>query len=53
MAIAAMEMPIAMNRFGLPGVEISVFCGSAFMISEIFQRTYNDCQADVGDGFGD
>jgi hypothetical protein len=32
MAMAAMEMPIAMKRFGRPGVEISVFCGKAFMM---------------------
>jgi hypothetical protein len=33
MAMAAIDMPIAMNRFGLPGIEISVFWGSALMMS--------------------
>ncbi len=33
MAMAAIEMPSAMNHFGLPGVEISVFLGNAFMMS--------------------
>jgi hypothetical protein len=39
MAIDAIEMQIAMNLFGLPGIEISVFCGSAFMIS---RKSSND-----------
>jgi hypothetical protein len=33
MAIAAMESPIVINCFGQPGIEISVICGSAFMMS--------------------
>jgi translation elongation factor EF-Tu-like GTPase len=34
MAMAAIEMLSAMNRFGLPGIEISVFWGSALMMSQ-------------------
>ncbi len=33
MAMAAIEIPIAINRFGQPGIEISDFCGSALMMS--------------------
>jgi hypothetical protein len=33
MAMAAIAMLNAMNRFGLPGVDISVFWGSALMMS--------------------
>jgi hypothetical protein len=33
MAMAAMEIPMAMNRFGVPGIEISNFCGSALIMS--------------------
>ncbi len=33
MAMVAIDMPIAMNRFGLPGIDISVFWGSAVMMS--------------------
>jgi hypothetical protein len=32
-AMAAMEMPMVINRFGLPGIEITDFCGSALMMS--------------------
>ncbi len=31
--MAAMEIPMAIKRFGRPGVEISVFCGKALMMS--------------------
>ncbi len=34
MAMAAIEIPRAINRFGQPGVEISVFWGKAFMMSQ-------------------
>ncbi len=33
MAMATMEIPMAMNCFGLLGVEISNFCGSTLMMS--------------------
>jgi hypothetical protein len=33
MAMAAIEMPSAMNHLGLPGIEISVFWGNTFMMS--------------------
>ena len=33
MAMAAIKMPMAINIFGRPGVEISIFWGSAFMMS--------------------
>ncbi len=33
MAMAAMEIPMAIKRFGRPGVEISDFCGKALMMS--------------------
>ena len=33
MAMAAMEIPMAIKRFGRPGVEISVFCGKALIMS--------------------
>ncbi len=50
MAMAAIDMPIAMNRFGLPGRLL----GQRFdNIAEIFQRSFNDCQADIGNGFCD
>ncbi len=32
MAMAEIEMPSAMNHFGLPGIEISIFWGSALMM---------------------
>ncbi len=32
-AIAVIEMPMAIKHFGWPGDEISDFCGSAIMIS--------------------
>jgi len=31
--MAAMEIPMAIKRFGRPGVEILVFCGKALMMS--------------------
>ena len=39
MAMAAIDMPRAMNCFGLPGIEISVFCGKALMMS---RKSSND-----------
>jgi hypothetical protein len=33
MAMAAMEIPMVIKCFGHPGVEISVFCGRALMMS--------------------
>jgi hypothetical protein len=33
MAMAAMEMLMAMNCFGQPGIEISHFCGNALIMS--------------------
>ncbi len=46
MAMAAIDMLIAMNCFGLPGVDISVFWGSALMMS---RKSSSDpsSQADV------
>jgi hypothetical protein len=38
MAMAAMEMPIAMNHFGMPGINISDFCGSALIMSRKSSR---------------
>jgi len=32
-AMAAMEMPSAMNLFGQPGIEMTIFCGNTLMIS--------------------
>ncbi len=32
-AMAAIDMPMAMNLLGLPGVEISILCGSALIMS--------------------
>ncbi len=32
--MAAMEIPMAINSFGLPGIVITNFCGSAMMISQ-------------------
>jgi hypothetical protein len=34
MAMAAIEMLMAMKHFGQPGIEISDFCGSALMMSQ-------------------
>ena len=31
--MAAMEIPMAMKHFGRPGIEISVFCGRALIMS--------------------
>jgi hypothetical protein len=38
MAMAMMEMPMAMNHFDLLGVEISDFCVKALMMSKKFSR---------------
>ncbi len=35
MAIAAIEMQIAMNPLGLPGEVISIVCGKALMMSSM------------------
>ncbi len=39
MAMAAMEMPIAIKRFGRPSIDISVFWGRALMM---LRNSFND-----------
>ncbi len=34
MAMAAIEIPMAMKCFGQPGIDLSDFCGSALMMSQ-------------------